>query len=145
MRTALFWVITQRVVVITTDVSAQPIGPFSRVKNLKKKDCWPLKVLTSVLLTFRYNLSVHLQGSIIKKDSWPLKVVPKHRQYRCFGTTYRSIFKCQEFKKRFLTLEGCAETSVINYRRFSITYRSIFKGRELKKDSWPLKVVPKHW
>ena len=38
MRTALLWVITQRVVVNFTDVSEQPIGPVLRVQESKKPE-----------------------------------------------------------------------------------------------------------
>jgi hypothetical protein len=42
-RTALFWVITQRVVVIAYDVSGQPIGPTFKNPNRRILDSWPLK------------------------------------------------------------------------------------------------------
>ena len=42
-RNALFWVITQRVVVFLTDVSGQPIESISQVSRFQNQVCCPNK------------------------------------------------------------------------------------------------------
>jgi len=58
MRTALVWVVTQRVVVIT-DVSGQPVGPIFRVQESKSVCIWFLSITSASIGTNSFTLNMH--------------------------------------------------------------------------------------
>ena len=105
MRTALFWIITQRIVVIFTDVSGQPISPIFRRRESPRK-----KVRSSHLLRGG-SLKSHFGGSVVFPSCCSYNNKPN--PYKSAPTTYEGKSAA---KPRYLSMKAVHEVQTRVHR-----------------------------